>query len=383
MAATLNVYVKDRATGLGIGNARVQGLTRNQIIDPPVRQTSGDGGANLYYQGPGFVPPVDVTLIVDAAGYAPWSTGDQPIHFGVHNIDYTLYLDSFRKPFRAAPRFWKANMCGTRVPGVEAVPGGAADASLVLSWFYDRYTPESRAAIRAAWKAKGLTHVLLSWPDSRSFGQSIAQFRATCQELAEFFTCVFLSSKDHDPADVATILAGLAPVLDALVGIVPMFCIGWELSLWLSPTQVQQLIDAIAPRCLQQPGTLVYPHFQEGYSSFQQPDQMFADFWNLNVGKLTGVLHQKILSQTKEQYRTDSGGLVDVLERFAGGFNVAPDSGFGHPFDLVALEITAMQQFNGTCSEDEGDELGQWAIATPAVIGPLGPVQVMGSGNGF
>jgi hypothetical protein len=100
MAATLNVYVKDRVTGIGIGNARVQGLTRNQIIDPPVRQTSGDGGANLYYHGPGFVPPVDVTLIVDAVGYAPWSTNDQPIHFGTHDVDYIVELEpsSFKKP---------------------------------------------------------------------------------------------------------------------------------------------------------------------------------------------------------------------------------------------------------------------------------------------
>jgi len=288
-------------------------------------------------------------------------------------------------PFAPAPRFWKANMCGVRVPGVEPVAGGAADDSLVLSWFYGRYGVESRLKIRQAWKAKGYTHVLLSWPDSRAFGQSPLEFQATCDELIAdgFYPCVMLSSKDVDPADVSGILANAVPVLPLLVGRVPMFCVGWELSLWLSPTQVQQLIDAWAPQVLRQSGTRLYVHFQEGYSSFQQPDQFFADFWNLNVGKLTGVLHQKILSQTKEQYRTDSGGLVDVLERFAGGFGVSPDSGFGHPFDLVALEITAMQQFNGLCSERLGDMLGRWAIDTPAVMGPLGPVSVMGSGNGL
>ena len=90
---TLNVFVRDKATGQPIGNARVLGLTKNQIIDPPTRQTSGDGGANLYFQGPAFHPPVAVTLAVDAPGYAPASTNDQPILFGEADVNYTIELD--------------------------------------------------------------------------------------------------------------------------------------------------------------------------------------------------------------------------------------------------------------------------------------------------
>ena len=284
------------------------------------------------------------------------------------------YVALHTKPaFQPAPRFWKGNMCGVRVPGAPAVNGGARDASLILSWFYDRYPVEWRATIRRTWKDRGLTHVLLSWPDARSTGMSLDAFTAICQELIAdgFYPCVFLTSKDHDRADVPTILAGLEPVLDALVGLVPMFCIGWELSLWLSPTQVQQLIDAIAPRILQQqPDTRVYVHFQEGYPSFQQPGKTVADFWNPNVGKLTGLLYQKLLSQNDAQFR-DS--LKDCLERFGGGFGMVKG------FDFVALELTAMQQFNGTCSEAEGNRIGRIAVDAPRVNG----VYVMGSGNGL
>lgn len=92
---TLNVFVKDKSTGAPIGNARVVGLTKNQIIDPPVRQTSGDGGANLYYQGPAFNPPVAVSLAIDAPGYAPGSTNDQPILFGAEDVNFTIELDPF------------------------------------------------------------------------------------------------------------------------------------------------------------------------------------------------------------------------------------------------------------------------------------------------
>ncbi len=74
--------------------------------------------------------------------------------------------------------------------------------------------------------------------------------------------------------------------------------------------------------------------------------------------------------------------IVDCLQRFAGQFFYPPDSGFGHPFDFVALEITAVDQFNGDMSEADGNTWGDTAISVPPEHGPLGPVSVMGSGNG-
>ena len=74
--------------------------------------------------------------------------------------------------------------------------------------------------------------------------------------------------------------------------------------------------------------------------------------------------------------------ICDVLTRFAGNFNVSPDSGFGHPFDDVELEITATLQFNGDMTEADGNSWGQWAIDTPPQGGPAGLVGVQGSGNG-
>lgn len=285
--------------------------------------------------------------------------------------------------FIPAPREWRGNMCGVRVPGLPAIYWGPPDPSIALSWLYDRYAPEHRAMIRAAWKAGGYTHVVLSWPDAKAFDPSPERFRDIVLELIAdgFFPCVMWCSKDFDQPDVTWILDNIEAPLSLLTDILPLACIGWELSLWLSPTQVQQLIDAIAPRLVAY-GCRVYVHFQQGYSSFQQPDKHFADFWNPNVGKLTGVLHQKILDQSPEQYRGDSGGLIDVLQRFAGNFYCSPDSGFGHPFDLIAWEITAMQQFNGDCSQHEGDTMGTWALDTTPQTGPAGSVGVMGSGNG-
>jgi hypothetical protein len=283
-------------------------------------------------------------------------------------------------PFTPAPRLWKGNMCGVRVPGLLPVSGGANDWSLVLSWFYDRYSPIDRRRIRAAWKFKELTHVLLSWPDSRAYGMSPQDFQNTCVELIAdgFFVCPMLYSKDTDPRDFNGIMHNINPVLPFLVGVVPLVCIGWELSLQLTPTTVQQLIDEIAPQ-FRLAGTRVYVHFQEGYMAFQQPGMFIADFWKANVGKLTGVLAQKRLVNDKTTFRD---WINDCLLRMAGGFNMPTDSGFGHPFDFVMLEITAQPQFNGGMSEADGNAWGQWAIDSPAVTGPAGTVKVMGSGNG-
>lgn len=339
-------------------------------MEPRIRQQANFFASDkTFEQATGTKGPFSVYASVMAAGYNPAYVPMTPWDGkATLNISVTL---SFKQPFKTAPRFWKANMCGVRVPGAKPVDGGAADASLILSWFYDRYDSFDRNSITRAWEAKGYSHVLLSWPDSRAAGKTPQQFKNTCQELIDnsFFPCVMLSSKDHDPPDVPTIVDGLSHVLPALVGVVPMFCIGWELSLWLSPTQVQELIDILSPICLRQAGTLVYVHFQEGYPSFQQPGGTVADFWNPNVGKLTGLLYQKILSQNDAQF-LDS--LNDCLQRFGGGFGMVKG------FDFVALELTAAQQFNGTCSEAEGNRIGRLAINAPQVNG----VGVNGSGNG-
>ena len=324
-----------------------------------------------------------VTLFVLKDGYQQHVEGDALVVTpGDQILAIALTPRPFEPPFHAAPRVWKGNLCGVRVLGLPPVLGGAADPSLVLSWFYDRYRPDDRARIRAAWKMRGYLDVALSWPDSRSMGATPDDFLATCRELRRdgFRPCPMLCSKDFDSADVTLILASVHELVTKLVAskAVSRVCIGWELSLWLSPTQVQDLIDRLAPVFVAY-GCKVYVHFQQGYLSFPQPDHDNASFWWKQVGKLTGVLHQRSLDWDQPMYQAR---LVDCLQRFAGQFNMPADSGFGHPFDLVAFEITASPQFDGSMTEADGDAWGRVALDTPGVNGPFGLVMVMGSGNG-
>lgn len=283
-----------------------------------------------------------------------------------------------------APRIYAGNLCGVRVSGLPAVPGGAPNPSLALSWFYDRYSAADRGRIRDVWRGK-YPDVLLSWPDSRAIGRTPNDFAATCVELYRdgFMPCVMLLSKDYDPHHNAEeCLRRVEEILPWLLTPrrASRICIGWELSLWLSPSEVQFLVDQIAPRC-QASGVKTYVHFQQGFSHFAPdgPNATFASYWNQQVGKLTGLFHQRDLNQREDEYRFR---LSDILIRFAGGFNTVSDNGFGQPFDCVAFEITAALQFSGAMSEAEGNRWGQVALSAQTFDGPLGEVRVMGSGNG-
>lgn len=281
-------------------------------------------------------------------------------------------------------RWFRGQMCGLRVPGLAAVPGGAVDPSIVLSWFYDRYGGGDRALIRNAMLAHGYTHFQLSWPDSRAFGTTVAQYVAFAQELtaAGFYVGHFMASKDYDPADPAAIMAALAVegIFPALIaaGVIPWASIGWELNLWLDPTQVQSLIDQMTA-ILVPAGVHCYVHFSEGVIAWQQDGGVTADFWNAQVGKLTGLLYQKILADANGLFQAH---VDDGLSRFAGNFGFVTDSGFGHPFDYVAYELTASFQFNNAITEGAGDYIGLVGIYSPAQTGPAGTVAVMGFGNG-
>jgi hypothetical protein len=375
---TFNVRVKDGA-GNPVPNAIVTATNLVNGASFP-RGTDGSGYANVDVKATPVATLMMLSVqcegFVNSIQYPTTTSTDQ---------DVNIVLVSFNRPFKAAPRFWKGNFCGVRIPGAPAVPGGASDSSLILSWFYDRYSSEFRTVIRANWKAKGQTHIVTSWPDSRSFGWSAEEFVNFNKELMDdgFFPCPFLSSKDHDPADPVQIMQELdsSGVLAKLKAAgIPMICIGWELSLWLQPVEVQMLIDAICPIFVPI-GTRVYVHFQEGYPSFQKAGGSVADFWWPQVGKLTGILYQKRQAQNNTEF-LDS--ISDCLQRFCGGWGMPSDSGFGHPFDFVCMELSAMDAFWSGWTEAQQNALGQVAINAPHCFGPDGTeAYVMGSGNGF
>jgi hypothetical protein len=364
-------HIQDQ-NGHPVGNALLSATSPTQGPWQGLTNPCGEFAASLS--------PAHYDIAITAAGCAP-NTLPADIQ------DSGIITHGIQRTFSPAPRMYSGNMCGSRVSGLPAVPDGSSDPSLVLSWFIDRYSQSDRHLIYQVWKVQGQTDVLISWPDSRGFGQSPQQFQATCLELIAngFYPCVFLSSKDYDPAnDAVGTLQNIQPVLPFIVGLVPRVCIGWELSLWNSPTDVQTMIDALAPQ-FNAYGCKVYVHFAQGIFAWQQDGQQTNAFWNLNVGKLTGILHQRVQDPPDQAWDMPmyQARITDCLSRFSGTNGFVSDSGFGHPFDFIAMEITAEAQFNGQMDEATGNSWGQCALTTPAYTGPTGVVvSVQGSGNG-
>lgn len=358
-------------------------------MEPRIRNQTNFYVADIPYAPVGFPPPYAVYGTVTGKGLNTQYFG--PINWdgkSTLNIPVTV---SFKRPFRITPRTWKGNMCGVHIPGLSDVgTGGPID--LVLSWFYPRYPAGDRAIIRSNWASKGigeepesdkgLGDVLLSWPDARSWGMSEDEFIGYCLELMNlgFRPCVFLSSKDFDPWHYPTyVINNTASIRAKLAAIrIPRVSLFWEGSIWLTKEEAQLIINAMYADFLAV-GTKVYIHLQEGYISFGQ--ETIGDFWWKQVGKLHGILYQKRLSENVAQF-LDS--ISDCLQRFCGGWGMPDDNGIdGNPFDMIALELNAMNQFNNGASEQSGIDWGTVAMNAPHCFGPNGvEAKIMGRGNG-
>lgn len=289
-------------------------------------------------------------------------------------------------PFVPTPRAYAGNMCGTHLDDLPPIPGGASDPTLVITWLAFYHTPANRQRIYADHKAKGLLDFLVSWPDFQDSGGTPTGFKAHCLEVraAGLRPCAMLSAKPTSSSNIRTVaetLANVILVLPALLGVVPRMCLFWEGSLWLSPDDVQFLIDQLSPVILAAKGTQCYVHFAVWTFSWQPNGQQSWYFWFMNVGKLHGILHQSEISVGPALYQAK---LKDCLDRFAGQDNCPPDSGIPgwNAFNFISLESTSMNAFNDGMSEADQNDWARVAVTTPPTAGPFGLVPVSGSGNG-
>lgn len=282
-----------------------------------------------------------------------------------------------------APRLWRGDM-GVFIDGAPDVGAGGA-LNLVLSFMYPRYPAAFRAVIRAVWLARQSLDVLLSWQDDIAYGLTLAQCVSVRQELCAlgFRPCEWMASKVYMPRDnAAGTLAIMEPTLAAFLraDCISRYCVGGELDLWNSYDSLQAITDALAPR-VTAIGRPLGVHFSTNRADWRpdRPGSTFADYWNPNQGKLSDLWFQADSDASDTNLQAE---MIPILERFAGNDGVVPDSGFGHPFDCHAVEISLQKMFNGGMDQAECDRRGRVELATPPQGGPAGLVSVMGSGNG-
>lgn len=286
-----------------------------------------------------------------------------------------------------APRIYRGDI-GVFIDGAPDVGAGGA-ANLVLSFMYPRYPTAFRATIRSVWKQRQSLDVLLSWQDDAAYGIALGPCIVIRQELCAdgFRPCEWLSSKTYMQAAGARDNAALAlqimePTLAAFLqaDCISRYCIGGELDLWNTYASLQAMTDALAPRVVAIGRTLAV-HFSTNRADWRpdHPGSTFAEYWNPNQGKLSGLWFQADSNASDADLQAE---MIPILERFAGNDGVVSDSDFGHPFDCHAVEISLQAMFDGVMGQAECDRRGRVLLATPAQGGPAGAVSVMGSGNG-
>jgi len=326
-------------------------------------------------------PPLPTLGVIPAAPPPPPAT--------TCNVDITLGQPA---GIPAAPnkRWFRGNFGGIRVPGLPGIPDGPnntvpnGDTSMLWCPFFNRYPAVWQATAIAAYVARGYTHFEMNWASARDDGVTPAQFVALAQQIhaAGLYPVTELCGKLNPGVPVTDYINIANEIIPPMLaaGVLPIAYMGKELNLRLSPADLQTYIDAISAQINESTGTNLYVHFTSGYMSFQASGPVAA-FWNANVGKLTGFLYQQDPSLDCPTLQNDLTGTI--LSRCAGNDTMPTDTGFGHPVDCVAYELTAEAQFfPPNLSEAQGDLQGFHAICAPAATGPAGTAVVMGFGNG-
>lgn len=320
---------------------------------------------------------VDFFLHGKLIGHRDWNLADPPTSVIRVGLD-----PGIKAPI--APRVYRGDM-GLFMDNVPDVGAGGA-ANLVLSFMYPRYPSAFRATIRGVWKRRQSLDVLLSWQDDVAAGLMLGEIIHMRQELCAegFRPCEWMASKVYMPADNApATLQIMEPTLAAFLSAdcISRYCVGGELDLWNTYASLQAMIDALAPR-VNRIGRTLAVHFSTNRADWRpdHPGSTFAEYWNPNQGKLSGGLWFQADSNASDADL--QAEMIPILNRFAGNNNVVPDSGFGHPFDCHAVEISLQKMFDGGMNQVECDRRGSVLLATPAQSGPAGLVGVQGSGNG-
>lgn len=301
--------------------------------------------------------------------------------------DYYTVLRS-EPPSVASKRFWRCDFGGVTLPGLPWVEGmEGRNFDRVLTGFFGRYSAEWQDRIIAQHVRNGYTH-FLRWTQDDLLGPAQVSPDAyvdQCKRIKDggvpYIAHSFLSKTYITLPDLNYMRNMFGPVIDALLkaDMLDICIVGFELTLITNGSTNQfDLIDYFTvERGLNEGnGIPAYTHEISGYTwpgpVGGVPDR--AHWWNAQRGKLTGLLYQCTpnmpLRETQDRIR-------DTTDNAGQGF-VGRDSGFGHDFDLVALETRLARAFgdNADLNEEDLNTVGWLTLCTP------GALPVMGFGCG-
>lgn len=298
--------------------------------------------------------------------------------------------------------FYRGQFCGIRIPGAPVVPGSnPANPDLVMACLLDNYPREWQEAFLLKYAQDGYTHLQRSIGHSVYYGGSPASHVALsrlAQSYGLFCDEWFLGAEafgDHDQ-DASYWQPIMDPIIDRLVGegVVDTACVAWQMDQMQSGAPGNPTISIIAYVAGKLPQSVpLYTHWMNDALAWwrtggqwwtdQYGDRFVHDrfsWWIAMQPYLTGGHHQGNTTLARQNPYVYQGKLRDTLNPFNDGrMGRSQRNGRDVPFALTVFECTAQDQFDGSCSEDEGDLVGYILTCTKQ---DGGPGHMSGFGNG-
>lgn len=288
-------------------------------------------------------------------------------------------------------RYYRGNFSGLHFGDAPIVPGcNEAHPELVMACLLDNYPPAFQDRYLLAYAQSGYTHLQRSIGHSLFYGGTVASHIALSQRAQSYgLWCDewFMGGGEGDgwafKARDQT-LDYWAPLLQPIIadllnaGVVDTACIGWQLDQFNIPGNVLIAIIAWIADMLPQAAP-VYTHWvNEAMAWWKTGGEVWTDrtgsrdvhdrftWWLAMQPYLTGAHHQGDTHMARTDLKLYQDHMRDTTEPFADGRMGASQRDGVRPFVLDAFESTAQEQFDGSCGELEGDQIGYvlTAVAT-------------------
>lgn len=304
------------------------------------------------------------------------------------NYDHVL---PFTPPVGPDLYFYRGQFCGLRVAGAPVVPGSNPDnPECVMACLLDNYPKWVQDEFLRLYCGYGYTHLQRSLGHALGYGATIDQFNELskrAQRLGLFADVWFIANEfpGFEPNRDASFWGPkLEPFIDSMLAAsaIDVACPCWQMDQIMQGAPGNATISIIAYVANKLPGTIpVFTHWMnDALAWWKTGGEVWTDpqhwptginvydrftFWLAMQPYLTGAHYQGNTTMARTDPQTFQGHLRDTLNPFNDGkMGYATRRGFGEKFRLLITECTAQDQFNGTCSELEGDGVGYLLTCT-------------------
>lgn len=320
-------------------------------------------------------------------------------------INYSHALP-FAPPKIPTLDFYRGQFCGLRVKDAPVVPGSNAEnPPCVMAALLDNYPRKIQDQFLEQYAEDGYTHLQRSWGHAVYYGSTTNQFNALSKHAQKDFGLFadvwLLGVMEWQPRNqgVDYWKPILDPIFDQILGAgaVDTFCTGWQFDNFMYDSPGNKTIALMAYQCDRLPASIpTFSHWvNEALAWWKTGGEVWTDrygsidvadrfsWWRAMAPYLTGGNYQGDGTTSLLDPKLYQDRMCDTLNPF-GGDKSKGDMGqsirTGTPrnFKLNAFESTGQNQFDGKCSEDDGDLSGYLQTCTVGYNG----AHVGGYGNG-